>query len=194
MGKNQGAELRLWRWRHNQLKRRSDIVEGWVIVSVWALAVSGGAVTGAVAAHAVADTVEAQQASRHTVPAVLTADAPALSTTETGAYGDQVRAPVRWMAQDGASRTGMAQVKAGTDSGTQVRVWVDRNGTLAPAPLSAEEAVVQAGLAGGLAALGAGGAVILGGWAVRAELERRRIREWEREWEQIGPTWRRMAM
>jgi hypothetical protein len=182
-----------WRWRHNELRRRSDTVEAWIILSAWALATVGGATAGSVAALAVVDAVDAQHAARHPVQAVLIADAPAGRPTAEDANGDLVSVSVRWTTPEGASRTGTAKVATGTEAGTRVHVWADRNDRLTPAPLSAGETAVQAGLAGSLAAAGTGGVVLLGGRALRAQLDRQRMRQWEREWEEVGPTWRRKA-
>jgi hypothetical protein len=191
MGKNRRTKPWLWRWRRNELRRRSDVIEAWIVLSAWVLAVIGGAMIASVAAQAVVTAVDAQYADRHAVRAVLTADAPTSRPMAEGVRSDLVRAPVRWTAQDGRTRTGAAQVTAGAEAGAQVRLWADRNDELAPAPLTAGEAVLQACLAGGLAALGTGGVVLLGSRAVRAQLDRIRMRQWEREWEQIGPAWRR---
>ncbi|WP_405566868.1 hypothetical protein OG317_00910 [Streptomyces sp. NBC_01167] len=188
------AGQRLWRWRRNDLKRRSDTAEAWVILSAWALAVLGGATAGTLAAQSIDAFADTQRTTRHAATAVLTADAPASSETRSGVTTDRVLAPVRWTDGDGATHAGRARVQANTPSGTPVEVWVNDAGRVTTAPLLEAEVVLQSGLGGALAALGTGGVVLLGGRGTRMLMERRRIGRWESEWEQIAPAWRRQEM
>ncbi|WNO70279.1 hypothetical protein [Streptomyces sp. AM8-1-1] len=194
MTSTRGTRHGLWRWRRNELKRRSDTAEAWVVASAWALAVIGGATAGTFAAQSIDAFADNQRATRHTVTAVLTADAPAPSETRSGVRADRVQAPVRWTGDDGTTHTGRARVHASSPSGTAVEVWVNDTGRVTAAPLLEPEADLQSGLGGTLAALGTGGVVLLGGRATRLLMERRRIDRWESEWEQIAPAWRRQEM
>lgn len=40
-----GPKVWLWRWRRNPLRRRSDALEAWIMLTAWAFTVLGGAVT-----------------------------------------------------------------------------------------------------------------------------------------------------
>ncbi|MYS43445.1 hypothetical protein GTY23_19820, partial [Streptomyces sp. SID5998] len=47
------AGVRWWRWRRNPLRRTSDVVEAWILLVAWTLAVLGGLVAGLLTAGAV---------------------------------------------------------------------------------------------------------------------------------------------
>jgi hypothetical protein len=178
----------LWRWRSNPLRRRSDVVEAWLLLAVWVLAVAAGAVVGAATAHSVERNLNERRAERHAVSAVVAEDAPDTVSTTTGTRG-QAWVTVRWTAADGSPRTGTARVQPGTGSGATVRVWLDRHGNVVPAPLSSGEAELQGIALGTATAVGAGATVVFLGWVVRGRLERRRLARWDMEWARIGPQW-----
>ncbi|MFE9451593.1 hypothetical protein [Streptomyces sp. NPDC006739] len=71
-----GTTQRLWRWRSNPLRRQEDVVEAWVVLIVWALALVGGVLAALVPAVAAEDQYAEQRAHRHAVGVVLLADAP----------------------------------------------------------------------------------------------------------------------
>ncbi|MFD1659268.1 hypothetical protein ACFSL4_13910 [Streptomyces caeni] len=180
----------LWRWRRNSLRRRSDRVEAWIVLVTWFFVLLAGAFAGQAAAGAVQDGLDARRAQSSPVRAVLAEDA--AKRPQTTPYADgAVWAQVRWTAADGSARTGLAKVGADSKAGSTTTVWTDRTGELVPRPATAAEARLQALLLGALAGLGAAGGVLAGGWLVRGRLERRRLQAWDREWEQIGPRWRR---
>lgn len=177
------ATRRLWRWRSNPLRRREDVVEAWIVLAVWVVVVVGGAVAGAVSAHAAADMLARQRAHRHPVRAVLLADAPALTAwTASG----RVRDSVRWTAPDGTSRTGSTLVEAGLKSGARVVVWQDDRGRLTTQPPGRAMASVEAGLYGTAAACFVAAPALAAGAVARARLDRRRMARWDREWELMG--------
>ncbi|MFF2848839.1 hypothetical protein ACFVT5_21295 [Streptomyces sp. NPDC058001] len=179
----------LWRWRRNPLRRTSDRAEAWLVLSTCALAVAGGAVAGVAASQAATASFDAQRASRHEVSAVLVTSAPpeVLGT----AVGSQVRAQVRWTAQDGSVHTGTTRVWADTAAGEAVKVWTNHQDRLVSAPPTEVEGNMESAFTGVLAGLGVSGLVVLGGRLVRVPLDRMRLRQWETEWARVGPTWRR---
>lgn len=136
-----GPKVWLWRWRRNPLRRRSDALEAWIMLTAWAFTVLGGAVTGLAASQAVEHGLALDRARWHGVPARLTEDAPDLSETESGA--GVVWAKVRWTAPDGTRRSGRVRVYAGTPAGTPVTVWTDPEGRLVTRPTTAAEARVR---------------------------------------------------
>lgn len=177
---------RMWRWRRNPLRRGSDIAEAWVLLLAWALAVLGGPAAGLVTGGATWQALVRENAGRHAVEAVVSDSVTARSR---GAHGTWMWATVRWTAPDGAVHTDRALMPSSASAGTRVRVWTDRQGRQTSAPLASSAVAAQAASTGVLAAAGAAGAVLVGTLAVRATLDRRRMRQWAEEWERANP-WR----
>ncbi|WP_420709208.1 hypothetical protein [Streptomyces sp. AS58] len=57
-----GTTKRLWRWRSNPLRRREDVVEAWVVLTVRVIVAVAGAVAGLVTARS------AEHGSRSSAP------------------------------------------------------------------------------------------------------------------------------
>ncbi|MER5470951.1 hypothetical protein ABZX90_20220 [Streptomyces sp. NPDC002935] len=186
-----GPKVWLWRWRRNPLRRRSDVLEAWIMLAAWALTVLGGVFTGLAAARAVEHALAQERAEWHAVPARLAEDAPVASAT--GAGDRVVWARVRWTRPDGTPRSGRVRVYAGTPAGTPVMVWNDLDGRLVTRPTTVAEARLRASLVGVLAGVGAAGLPFVTGRLLRGRLERRRMERWDEEWERIGPLWGRMT-
>jgi len=192
MRKTKRTKVLGWRWRRNPLRRRSDVVEAWIVLATWVLALIGGGVVGGVAAYSVDQAMERQRDGRHAVPAVLLSDAP--DRTRGTAYGpdaDRVPASVRWIASDGAVHTGKARVTAGTTAGTTVQAWTDDRDRLVSEPVTGSEAALRVAVTGAFVAAGAACVVMASGRVARRRLERCSAERWREEWEQIGPQWRR---
>lgn len=195
MARTHGARpprVRLWRWRRNPLRRRGDLAEAWLLLATLVLALLLGAFCGLRAAGAVDGSLTERRERSHPVRAVVaedTARTPSAPVTEDGDGG--VWAKVRWTAPDGTGRTGRARVEPGSAAGTSVTVWTDSSGRLVAAPAEGAEAGFQIVMTGVTVAGAAGGLVLLGGRLVRARMERRRLAEWEAEWRQVEPAWRR---
>ncbi|MEU6508390.1 MULTISPECIES: hypothetical protein [Streptomyces] len=181
--------VRLWRWRRNPLRRHSDVVEAWIVLATWVLAVLCGAVAGLAAAHSADSTFSARRAEVHAVHAVLTDDAARTSVTGTGYDDGRVWASVRWTDAHGVVHTDRAKVVPGAPAGSQVTIWTNSAGRIVSAPVTGAAADLQAALTGALVAPSAGAAVWVVGWGVRTRLIRRRMAEWDEEWKQIGPRW-----
>jgi hypothetical protein len=82
-------------------------------------------------------------------------------------------------------------VPGGVRAGTQVTVWVDRNGRIGPSPTSDAEALIVAVL-GAFFTLLFGGILLGGAWAVvRRVTIAHNVRRWEEEWARVGPEWTR---
>ncbi|MGW1051447.1 Rv1733c family protein [Streptomyces sp. NPDC001118] len=183
------ARVRLWRWRRNPLRRHSDVIEAWIVLVTWVLAVLGGAVAGLAAAHNAEAALSARQARVHAVTAVLTDSVASNPTSGTGYDDGRVWATVRWTDTHGTVHTDRAKVRPGTPVGSQVNVWTNRAGHVVSAPVTGAAADLQAALTGALVAPSAGAAVWSAGWLVRTRMIRRRMAEWDEEWKQIGPRW-----
>ncbi|WP_316959411.1 hypothetical protein [Streptomyces sp. TRM68367] len=181
--------MRLWRWRRNPLRRRSDVIEAWIMLVGWAVAVLAGLLTGLVAAGAVERAAEQQRAERHQVAAVLVEDAE--DQPARAAADDRVWAAVRWAAPDGAQHTDDARVPARTPAGSTVTVWTDGRGQIAAEPLTPGETVLHAVSGAVLAGAGASAAALGTVRVARWGLERRRLAQWAAEWRRIdtGREW-----
>ncbi|MER6030054.1 hypothetical protein [Streptomyces sp. NPDC001851] len=184
-----GTTKRLWRWRRNPLRRHEDVVEAWIVLIVWTLVLVGGALAALVTAGAAEDQYAERRAHRHAVRAVLLASAPHGVTTEWST-DSRVQGSVRWMAPDGTPRTGHTLVDEGLRAGTRVTLWQDDQGRLVLSkPTGRAEGHVEAGLFGAAAALAVAAPVFGAGAATRAWLDRRRLADWDQEWDLLGPQW-----
>lgn len=177
-----------WRWRSNPLRRRDDVIEAWLLLVVWAVVAVGGTIAGLLTAHAADEVFARQRAERHPVHAVLLTDL-SQRTPTVRTSGDKAVAKVRWTASDGSARTGYTLVDTGLRPGAGLVVWQDTRGTLVTAPPNAAKAGVEAAVLGTLAGLAVTGAVHTAGALARWRLDRRRIAEWGREWDLVGPRW-----
>ncbi|MES5819808.1 hypothetical protein [Streptomyces sp. RG80] len=182
-----GTRRLWWRFRRNPLRRRSDLIEGWLLLSTWLLAVVVAVVAGVLAADVVEDDVNRLRAQRHAVTAVLTEDAERSPSATEGTDMDQAWATVRWTGRDGKVRTGVARVEAGGKAGGRTEVWLDERERLVPEPATPEQAELQGTVLGMAAAVGAGALVAFAGWGGCARLGRRRLAQWDKEWADIDP-------
>ncbi|MGW1808409.1 Rv1733c family protein [Streptomyces sp. NPDC002078] len=182
-----------WRWQHNPLRRRSDVVEAWTLLIVAVLLFVVTPLVGVAAglrAHDTARSVAAaQRAERHQVRARVVGDPPERLSAEQGDRAYPYRAHVRWTEPGKGSRTAWARVPAGTRTGDTVSVWFDARGrSVAPPP--DEAAVWQHAVTIGLVAAGGSAAAVLLVHAVERRIAlRHRLAEWEREWARTGPRW-----
>ncbi|MET8945793.1 hypothetical protein ABZX30_19970 [Streptomyces sp. NPDC004542] len=181
--------VRLWRWRQNPLRRHSDVVEAWIVLVTWICALVGGSLAGAAAARSTDEAFAAREAQVHTVSAVLTDEAPANPPAGTGDDDGRVWAAVRWTGADGTVHSDRAKVVPGAPVGTRITVWTDSSGRVVAAPVTGASATLQAALTGALVAPSVSAAVWTAGWGIRTRLIRRRMAEWDQEWEQVGPEW-----
>lgn len=188
----------LWRWRHNPLRRGTDLAEAWAALATLLLVLIAaplvGALVGGVAHTALQRSADGQQASRHAVTATVVRElAPPPVDPEAGSttkHGSSVLAV--WTAPDGSVHRG----RTGTEltrvrPGDRFTLWTDGEGTLTTRPLDAGTVATHTVLAGlGAAALAAALAEVGHRLVVRALL-RRRYADWDRAWEQAGPDWGR---
>jgi len=180
---------------HNPLRRRSDVIEAWLLpATIAAFLILGTLVAGLVSLRVSADNAEARRAEQtwRPAPAVLLRPAPGPMMSDDGANAWLVWTPARWVA-DGRTRTGVVPAPSGTRAGATVRVWLDRAGSVQPPPLTPDGAGdrVAAAISFSLAAL----AVFLAALALLARLvlDRRRLAGWEADWLAVGPQWSRHA-
>lgn len=192
-----GPKVWLWRWRRNPLRRRADLLEGWVVVAVWLLTALTGVLAGLGSAGSVERGLARERADWQPAAAQLLARAPGRSA-DTGddgngdADGGRVWARVRWTVPDGSAHTGRTRVEPGSAAGTTVTVWTDSWGHLVSRPTTPAEATFRATLVGGLVGLSAAAVPLVAGEVLRGRMERRRLDRWQSEWARLGPQWRRM--
>ena len=182
----------LWRWRRSPLRRRSDIVEAWVLLLASVLAVLGGVLAGLVTGVAADRSFDEQRAERHEVVAGVvkgTQGSDGKATDRVTADDGRAWATVRWTAADGTVHTARAKVASGTAAGARVTLWVDSKGTPATQPLEPAEALLEASLLGALASVATGGLVWAGAIGARGYLNRRRMAQWDAEWQRIDTWW-----
>jgi len=177
----------------NPLRRRSDLIEAWLVPAMIVAFLALGPVVAVTAGLWVrADNAAARQAqlSWHRVPAVLLAAAPGPMMSDNGANSWVDWTQARWTA-NGRPWLGKVPAAAGTRAGTTVAVWLDRAGNVQAAPLTPAQArhrvvdaawMALAAFAALLAAL-----ALLG----RRILDRRRLAAWETAWQAISPQWGR---
>ncbi|MCX5059649.1 hypothetical protein OG895_00335 [Streptomyces sp. NBC_00201] len=190
MRKVRRVRLLGWRWRSNPLRRRSDLLEAWIVLAAWAVATLGAVAAGVVVAQAAQRTVERDRAERRPVTAVLIRTVPDSGRdVVTGARYDRVLAKVRWTDGRGTVRTGSTEVKPATRSGSAVAAWTDGRGHLVTPPVSSTEAATRAVLAGTGVAAVTGALVLVGGRLMRIRVEHRATEQWGAEWERVGRRW-----
>ncbi|SFE06335.1 hypothetical protein SAMN05216251_101365 [Actinacidiphila alni] len=173
----------LWRVRPNPLRRRSYAVEAWVFLAVGLLALAGAVLAGTFVAQGLDHRYGQERAARHSVGAVLTKDAPA----HFGAT--KVEVPASWKAPDGTARTGTVKAGPGSSRGAVVQVWTDDRGRLAAPPLARSVAQFQAGVFGGLSALGVCVVAGLGCVITDKVVGRRRSDRWAADWAAADARW-----
>jgi hypothetical protein len=176
---------------HNPLRRRLDVIDGWLVPTVIAAFLTlGPLLAGGVGLWVHADNAAAQRAQRswHEVRAVVLQPVPGPAMAGDGSNSWLVWASARWTA-GGRTRTGNVPVPAGTSQDAVMPVWLNRAGRVQVPPLAAAAArdrilvaalFVLASLAVLLTILAA---------AARWLLDRRRLAGWEAAWRSVGPQW-----
>ncbi|MER7951318.1 hypothetical protein ABTY59_28375 [Streptomyces sp. NPDC096079] len=195
------AATGLWRWRHNPLRRTTDLVEAWVAFAAAVLLCLAVPVTawaaGTSAYGSLSRAVRAQQEQRlpTTARVVRLADGPVSGPRSVETAGEErLRRSVvaRWTAPDGSVRTGtVATVRQRSTPGSAFTLWTDRDGRPTGPPMQPGTARAHAVIAGLTAALLAGLLVeLLRRLAVRRLMVRRYARL-DRAWAAAGPDWGR---
>jgi hypothetical protein len=164
----------------NDLLRRSDRVESLSVIffGILAIIAKPQAASGAASVHdaEVADQAE-RAASIHQATATVVRQPKAL---EDYAFQTYWSVPVQWDVA-GASREGATISDVKSEVGDQLPLWVDRDGTLTRAPVTAESASADAvgvALLVWTAVIGMCGGVLQ---LIRWRLDAIRFDQWERE-------------
>ncbi|MEU2282732.1 hypothetical protein ABZ614_12490 [Streptomyces sp. NPDC013178] len=190
----------LWRWRHNPLRRTTDLVEAWVALSALLLIVLVapvvGCLVGAVAQDALQQSVRDQRASRHQVTATVVRkqEGSLLEADPESASGRDARIRViaDWTAPDGSAHHGTVSADLDTPQrGDHFAIWTDVHGRPVARPLDSATATTHAVLAGFGTALLTAGLVEGGRRVIVWRMVRRRYARWDQAWDRAGPDWGR---
>ncbi|MEU6762234.1 hypothetical protein ABZ916_06885 [Streptomyces sp. NPDC046853] len=194
------ALVGLWRWRHNPLRRKTDLVEAWVacaalLLIVLAAPLAGFAV-GGLSKDALQESVRQQREVRHEVAGTVIkkiSRPPVDPDPETSSARDRhSRVLAQWTAPDGTAHSGtvLADLRS-PDPGDRFKLWTDEHGQVVGRPLDDATASTHAALAGfGVAAAVAGlveGTRRLVVWRIVL----RRYDRWDQAWDKAGPDWGR---
>jgi hypothetical protein len=175
----------------NPLRRRSDIIEAWLVpAAIVVFLVLSPLVAGLAAIGVRADNAAAQhvQQSWHPVSAVLLRAAPGPAYSDNGANTWTEWTQARWTA-GGRHYTGNIPVRAGSRAGSTQTVWLDNAGHVRVPAMTRPElsGAIATGILLALAAL----AIVIAAAARTARwvLDRKRIASWENGWMSVGPRW-----
>ncbi|MEV6167014.1 hypothetical protein AB0L99_02140 [Streptomyces sp. NPDC051954] len=190
----------LWRWRHNPLRRKTDLTEAWVALVALLLilfaAPMTGSVVGSVAQDALQQSVRDQRESRHVVTATVVRKlnrSPLDADPETSTGRDiRSRVLADWTAPDGTAQHGpvMAHVED-PHAGDNFTLWTDDHGRVVARPLDPATATTHAVLAGFGATLLAAGLIDGLRRLIVWRMVRRRYARWDQAWDRAGPDWGR---
>jgi hypothetical protein len=176
---------------HNPLRRRLDLIDGWLVPTVIAAFIAlGPLLAGGVGLWVHADNAAAQRAERswHEVRAVVLAPVPGPATSGNGSNSWLAWAPARWTA-DGRPQTGNVPAPAGTSQDAVVPVWLNRAGRVQVPPLTAGAARARVVIAALFALASLGVLLTILAALARWLIDRRRLAGWEAAWRSVGPQW-----
>ncbi|MBP0460070.1 Rv1733c family protein [Streptomyces montanisoli] len=194
--------LGIWRWRHNPLRRTTDLVEAWVAVLAALLLVLGapaaGWLSGAVLNSSLQHTVAVQQHERHVSRAVMVADTGQRAGTgifdpeSAAGRNTDARVIARWTTPGGAHKVGTVTAPSTRlEPGDTFSIWSDTHGTQVPPPMNSSVAHFHAVFSGVVAALLAA-LLVLGAWRLAVwEIVQRRYKRLDKQWAKLGPDWGR---
>ncbi|MGW0821621.1 Rv1733c family protein [Streptomyces sp. NPDC002845] len=191
-GMTHPTRVRRWRWRRSPLRRPLDLVEAWVLLAAWTLALVGGVLAGVVSGIAADRSFAQQRVDRQQIAATVV-EGPKDAESEQAISDERVWVTVRWTATDGTKYTNRTLAAGDTRAGDRVTVWTDGHGTLTAPPLGPTEAFLESSLLGVLATATVCGAVWVSAQGVRGCLERKRMARWDEEWERIDTQWGQTA-
>ncbi|MFE2264358.1 Rv1733c family protein [Streptomyces griseosporeus] len=190
----------LWRWRHNPLRRGTDLAEAWVALAALVLLVVAaplaGVLVGGLAQDALQQSVRDQHRHRHPVTATvvraLDRTAPETDPESITGRGARSRVVADWRAPDGSSHHGpvMASLKT-PRPGDHFTLWTDTHGGIVARPLDPATATTHAVLAGFGTAMLAAGLVEGGRRLIVWRMVRLRYARWDQAWDRTGPDWGR---
>lgn len=194
------ALVGLWRWRHNPLRRKTDLVEAWVacaaVLLIVVAAPLAGLAIGGLSQDALLQSVREQREVRHEVTGTVVkkvSGPPVDPDPETASARDRhSRVLARWTAPDGTAHSGtvLADLRS-PDPGDRFPLWTDEQGQVVGRPLDGATASTHAALAGFGAAVAVAGLVEGTRRLVVWRIVLRRYDRWDQAWDKAGPDWGR---
>jgi hypothetical protein len=178
---------------HNQLRRRSDVIEAWILPGAIALFLALSPLLAVAASAWVHDEyVAAQQAERswHRVTAVLLQAVPGPLMSNNGANSWVTWTPARWT-ENGRTHVGQVPADAGSSAGGTVSVWLDSAGNVQAPPLTPRQVGDRVVLAAVIVISSLAGFLTVLALIGRRVLDRRRLASWGTAWLSVGPQWSR---
>jgi hypothetical protein len=177
----------------NPLRRRTDRVETYLLVGLFAAALGTAPALVELASHATWQgalrVMHEQQATHVQVTAHLSQ--PAAPAGGAYALSPNVPAYATWTSATGIVRSGIVPAVGGSPKGTPVPVFIDQAGNLTTPPLTLAEVANEADAAGVGAAVGIVVVTMAGAAGLRQVLYRRRMAAWEADWAVTARTWNR---
>ncbi|AWW41032.1 MULTISPECIES: Rv1733c family protein [Streptomyces] len=189
----------LWRWRHNPLRRTTDLVEAWLalgaLLAILLVAPVIGTLAGLSAQEALQRSVREQRESRHPVTATVIRELdpePQDIDPETTSRETRTRVLAHWTAPDGTDHR--ARLLAHLDTAgprDRFTMWTDDHGRPVTRPLDPATATTHAVLAGFGATVLAACVVEGARRLVVRRMVLRRYARWDQAWDRAGPDWGR---
>lgn len=181
----------------NELRRRSDRIEGAVLMALSAVFLTAAVMAVFLAGHIYEYFYQSQHAAAaglRPTEAVLSTPGPVASNVSES----PALAQARWPRPDGIERSGfLTTVNApaiyGARPGASVRIWLDRSGAPQPPPPGQRDmildALFDALIAGLIITVGAAVLLIFCYRLCRLALDRHRLARWGSAWVATGPQW-----
>ncbi|HZR49659.1 MAG TPA: hypothetical protein VFB06_09090 [Streptosporangiaceae bacterium] len=184
-----GRILRGRRLDRNPLRRGSDRVETVILAALLAAFLGAAPFAAGASASWIGASSQRELVAQHANFRQVTAVLLEAAWAPMG-YGVSLspEADARWVAPDGAVKSGMITVPADAKAGAKVKIWTDLSGQLVT-PLKPEQVALRADLAAAAAVAALGTALLITVAVVRQALNRRRIAAWEADWRATGPRW-----
>ncbi len=187
--------LRGLRPDRNPLRRAVDRVETYLLAALFVVTAAGAPFAAQLASHiayaSALRTEQAQVASSHEVPAILTQNASAGANGYT--VTEQVPVLATWTSVTGVRHSGEVLAPAGSLKGAAVAVWTNAAGGLISPPMRPS----QVSGAADLAAIGAVGTVcvlfLCGAGVIRHTANKRRLSAWDADWAVTSQAWNRQS-
>lgn len=183
-----------WRLRRNPLRRRSDVIQGWIGVGLLLVALAGTPLAmfkaGDAAHRHYSRSAQNQAETRHRTTAVLVEDArrhPEPGSAE--ARESRYPTKVRFTDPHGNTRTATTDVEPALPKGSIIGVWADTEGAITDPPLAPDQ-IRNRAMGSALIAALAVHATAAGAYATVCRIfERRNLAAWDSAWAGTAPRW-----
>ncbi|GAA5077785.1 hypothetical protein HNP84_004012 [Thermocatellispora tengchongensis] len=189
--------LRWWRRYRldgNPLRRRWDRLETAALLAMAALVLLAAWPAAALGGAAYASGVRAEReerAGRVRTAATLIEDAPAFTPGTPDGLPAQITARARWYTPDGRAVIGSVTVPPRATAGSEVSLWLDREGKRTAPPRTRAETEFKAAATGAVCWMAAATGLVAALCLFRRRLDRRRYADWDAAWIRACDRWRR---